>query len=312
MGSDTALDAVGDATGNVYVCGTFEASATVSDWKVVKFRAGTGTAAWTCTYSAPAAVHPGDMPLAIDIDGAGNLYVTGTSANASGVRDIVVMKVSPKGTRLWARRIDGPSHLSDQAVRIVAAPSGGVYLAAESWTGTAMNQLLLVRLTASGTYAWTTKWRTWHDPAITGLTDVEGLELDDAGNIYMTGSTWDPDVTDQRGYVQKRDGSGRLRWVRYYRPSGVEASAFYDLAVSSVGRVWVVGGVTPTGGTQDWLLARYETDGSRKWLSTFDTPSDHLADWANAVTLCGSKSLFAGGVMGTATNDDAGTAKYLR
>jgi hypothetical protein len=28
--------------------------------------------------------------------------------------------------------------------------------------------------------------------------------------------------------------------------------------------------------------------------------------------LCGTRGLFAGGVMGTATNDDAGTGKYLR
>jgi hypothetical protein len=92
----------------------------------------------------------------------------------------------------------------------------------------------------------------------------------------------------------------------------VAQSAFYDLAVSSVGRAWVVGTATPVTGTKDWLLARYESNGTRAWASIYDTPGDHLDDWANAVTLCGADKLFAGGVMGTSTNDDAGTAKYVR
>lgn len=310
-GSDTAIAAVGDAAGNIYACGTRWASATATDWKVIKFRAGTGARAWTCTYSSPAADHSGDMPLAMDRDGAGNLYVSGTSVNTGGGRDILVMKVSSTGKRLWTRRIDGPSHLADQGVAVVAAASGGAYVAAESWTGEAASRLLLVRLTGSGKYAWTSKWRTWHDAAITGLTSVSGLALDRAGNVYLAGYGWNPNITDSRGFVQKRGAGGRLMWVRTYRPAGVEQSAIYDFTVSAAGRVWVAGSATPTTGTRDWLLARYETNGDRAWVSVYDSPS-HLDDWANAVTLCGTKSLFAGGVVGTATNDDAATAKYLR
>jgi len=81
--------------------------------------------------------------------------------------------------------------------------------------------------------------------------------------------------------------------------------------VDSGGRAWVAGSATPAGGTQDWLLARYEANGKRAWTSTYDTPS-HLDDWVNAITLCGTRSLFAGGVMGTATFDDAGVGKFLR
>jgi hypothetical protein len=311
-GEDFALAADADAEGNVYVCGTRATSATSADWKVVKFHARTGTVAWVCTYTSPDAAHAGGMPIAMTVDDSGSVYVTGTSPNRLGSRDVLVIKVSPKGSLLWKRRIDGPSHLSDQGVAIAAAPSGGVYVAAESWTGTARNKLLLVRLSASGRYPWAGIWRTWRDTSIPGLNSVQGLELDGAGNLYLAGYTWDPNVNDSRGYIQKRAPDGRLRWAHFYRPSTVAQSAFYDLAVSSVGRAWVVGTATPVTGTKDWLLARYESNGTRAWASIYDTPGDHLDDWANAVTLCGADKLFAGGVMGTSTNDDAGTAKYVR
>jgi hypothetical protein len=309
---DVPLAAVADKAGNVYVCGTADGSSTSSDWKIVKFRAKNGTVAWAFTYTGPASDSSGDMPLAMDIDAAGNLYVSGTSANKAGIRDAVVLKVSPSGTRLWARRMDGPSHLEDEGGTIVAVPAGGAYVAVSSWTGAATNRLLLVRLTASGRYAWASKWKAWDDTKVAGITSTEGLALDDDGDLYVAGYSFDPNVTDQRGFVQKRSPNGALRWVRYYRPSGVEYSAFYDFAVSSIGRLWVAGVLKPTGGTEDWLLCRYESDGTRTWVSTYDTPS-HLADRAMAITLCGTKSLFAAGVMeGTASYDDAATAKYLR
>ncbi len=309
--SDVPVDAVGDAAGNVFVCGTADFSQNSSTWKVVKFRRGSGSVAWTLTYTGPAANTSGDMPLAMDRDAAGNLYVAGTSANKLGVRDIVVIKVSPTGKRLWARRIDGPSHLADEGVAVAARPEGGAYVACHSWTGTAQNQMLLVRLTASGSYAWTGTWKRWDDATVPGMTSVEGMDLDADGNVYVAGYSWDSGATDYRAFIQKRSPAGALRWVRYHRPAGVENSAFHGLAVSSVGRAWVAGTVIPAGGTQDWLVARYETDGKRAWVSSYDSTS-HLADWANALTLCGTRSLFVGGVMGTSTNDDAGTAKYLR
>ncbi len=312
VGVDVAIAAVADKAGNVYVCGTADGSSTSSDWSVVKFRAKNGTVAWAYTYAGPAADTSGDMPLAMDIDAAGNLYVSGTSDNKLGVRDAVVLKISPSGTRLWARRIDGPSHLEDEGGTIVAAPAGGAYVAVSSWTGTATNRLLLVRLTASGRYAWASKWKAWDDTKVAGITSTEGLALDGDGDLYVAGYSFDPNVTDQRGFVQKRSPGGSLRWVRYYRPAGVEYSAFFALAVSSAGRVWVAGNAKPTSGTDDWLLARYETNGTRAWVSTYDTPS-HLADRAMALTLCGTKSLFAAGVTeGTTSYDDAATAKYLR
>lgn len=312
VGVDVPIAAVADKAGNVYVCGTADGSSTSSDWKIVKFRARSGTVAWTYTYTGPAADTSGDMPLAMDIDAAGNLYVSGTSDNKAGLRDAVVVKVSPSDTRLWARRIDGPSHLADEGGTIIAAPTGGAYVAVSSWTGTATNRLLLVRLTASGRYAWASMWKGWDDTKVAGITSTEGLALDGDGDLYVAGYSFDPNVTDQRGFVQKRSPGGSPRWVRYYRPAGVEYSAFYDVAVSSAGRVWVAGAAKPTGGTEEWLLARYETNGGRAWVSTYDTPS-HPADRAMAITLCGTKSLFATGVMeGTASYDDAATAKYLR
>jgi hypothetical protein len=308
--SDYAEAAVCDTAGNVYVCGSSEVSPTVTDWQVVKFRAGSGSVAWTYTYSAPAATHNGDVPEAIAIDESGDLYVTGTSMNKAGNQDILVIKLSRGGKRQWARRIDGAAHLYDTGVALATPATGGVCVAGVTWTGTAVNSLLITRLSASGRYLWNGKWRTWHDAKISGITGVCGIKLDAQSNVYLAGYTWQ--AAGKRGFVQKRDASGHLRWVRYYRPAGVEYSAFYDFTVSSAGRVWVAGVVKPSGDTEDWLLARYETDGTRNWLSTFDTPGSSLADWATAVTLCGTKALFVGGVMGTATNDDAGTAKYLR
>ncbi len=309
--ADVPVAAVMDAAGSVCVCGAADASTAGSTWKVVKFRAGNGSVAWSYTYRGPGADTSADTPLAMDIDASGNLYVSGCSRSKAGDRDIVVVRISPKGKRIWTRRIDGPSHLDDEGVALVAIPKGGAYVAAHSWTGVTRSRLLLVRISAAGRCTWPGKWKRWNDAKVLGRTSVEGIDMDAAGNVYVAGYSRNPLTTDSRAFVQKRAPNGRLRWVRYHRPPGIERSAYYALVASSAGRVWVGGSALTSTGRGEWLVARYETDGRRVWTAGDSSPATR-AGRVTAITLAGTKTLFVGGVVETTASIDAAMAKYLR
>jgi hypothetical protein len=135
------------------------------------------------------------------------------------------------------------------------------------------------------------------DHALDGIVDV--VEAPN-GSLYAAGGTNDDWASGAELLLLKqRPSAGAGSWTLQWD--------------GPAGGVWVAGAVKETGGGEDWLLARHQPNGARRWLRTYHTPVDHLDDRVNAITLCGTRSLFVGGVIGTATHtDDAGTAKYLR
>ena len=105
-------------------------------------------------------------------------------------------------------------------------------------------------------------------------------------------------IPDDRLACVRAEGApnGRLRWVRYYRPPGIERSAYYALVASSAGRVWVGGSALTSTGREEWLVARYETDGRRVWTAGDSSPATR-AGRVTAITLAGTGASYRDGVV---------------
>ena len=82
-----------DGSGNVYVAGySLGAGINDSDYATVKYD-GSGTEQWVARYNGPGS--GADVPMAMAIDGSGNVYVTGWSIGlGTGVSDIATIKYS--------------------------------------------------------------------------------------------------------------------------------------------------------------------------------------------------------------------------
>jgi hypothetical protein len=143
---DEAIDVVIDGYGNAIVCGTTENSSGTSAWVVRKYNR-SGDKKWTWTFDGSPTHN--DLPREMVVDGANNIYVTGTGYVNSKAYAYTV-KLSPKGAKLWTRRYAGPEATYGNAMGIARCPSGGIYVGGNTSTAATGVDMFLLRYTAAG------------------------------------------------------------------------------------------------------------------------------------------------------------------
>ncbi len=305
---DYLTGAACDAAGNVYACGMSVVGTSQYDAAVVKFRASDGKRMWKYVYAGPWTPQGRNWAHAIAVDASGNAYIAGQSDDSAGMPDILVMKLSPKGRVVWMRRVDGPAHLADYAEKI-ALRGSTVYVAAESSPVANSTSVMLLKYSTSGRRTWT---RTWQDaPGIT-VSEIRALAVDGQGDPIVAGASLKA-TPFSKAFLVSWTPSGHQRWAKtYWKTATAENAEFNAIAVDGSGRIWAAGSIGTSGSTQDALLVRYSSSGTRAWTRTFDG-DDHGDDWFNVVALWGKGSLFAGGVMSTTAGSmDVLGARYTR
>jgi hypothetical protein len=135
-GTDLPKRLIGDAAGNVYVTGS---SSRLSgrggqDYATIKYDAD-GTELWVARFSPPGVLGATSSEASdLDIDAAGNVYVTGRSYvfGSAGFDDYVTIKYDPGGQEVWQALYNGPRGLFDGAAAIVVDTAGSVYVTGNS------------------------------------------------------------------------------------------------------------------------------------------------------------------------------------
>jgi hypothetical protein len=232
---------------------------------------------------------PGDPSWGADVevDAAGNVYVTGNRSNGANA-DVVTVSYAPDGSRRWAATFDAGDDESTvsfaQALQVDAA--GRVYVAASThvlaydatgqlrWVIERFNAAITLRgeelvitsppagtevVDASGA-------RRWHSPtgglhvAIAPGGDVLLASIDLGGTST---ADWDLRVVRLRA-----DGS--LLWSRRYDNGHEDSPA--DLAVDGSGAVYVTGTSRSRYGLfgvyrPDYLTLKYDAAGTLVWTA---------------------------------------------
>jgi hypothetical protein len=296
-----------DRAGNVYACGVNDNGGGSTYWIVMKLRASDGKRLWVHVSIGPKGTKLRNAPEAMVVDARGDAYVTGYSDNPKGDQDLLTIKYSPRGTSYWVRRTDGAAHKNDFGTDIVLR-DGHVYVVGQTQTAGAGTKVILLRYTPGGRRDWTSTWRS----AAGTSPQVSGFAVDGSGNSFVAGSSLHG-TPDSKAFLASWTTRGHLRWAKtYWKVTTGEAAAYYGVAADSRGRVWAAGTIGTPGSTQDALLVRYKTTGSRQWVRTFDG-DEHQDDWFNAVSLWGSGALFAGGATSTTAGDyDVLATQYVR
>ena len=306
---DMANDVAVDATGNTYVTGKCETPGTGIDYLTVKYSP-SGQELWRVRYDGDA--HGDDIPVALKIDGLGNILVTGMSASPAlfpvgetGVSryDYATVKYNSSGDQLWVARYNGPGNRSDIPAAMVLDASGNVYITGQSDVDSSLGgswkaEVATVRYNADGNEEWVSRY-----PLSNGSLDEAGsIAVDDSGNIYVgaTRHSYDPQwVPYARLMTIRYNPLGIQQWVAWIPADSSFFAEAVTIAVSRGDGVYMAGFTDHTGSTQTSpaLVAKYNFAGQLQWLRSFpDTPS--VAHRASTLKMDGQGNIIVAGVGG--------------
>jgi hypothetical protein len=291
-----------DGAGNVYVTGYSYGIGTLSDYATVKYDAD-GNELWVARYDGPASSY--DIALAIALDGAGNVYVTGGSRGVGTDYDYATVKYDADGNELWVARYNGPGNSSDQASAIALDASGNVYVTGESTGVGRAYDYATVKYDADGNELWVARY---HGPV--NFDDVAtAIAIGPAGNVYVTGSSFGVGTGYDYATV-KYDADGNQLWVARYNGPGNQNDLAYAIALDAAGNVHVTGGTFSFETDSDYATVKYDADGNELWAARYNGPGNSYdAAFGIAVDAAG-KVYVTGGSVGVGTGEDYATVKY--
>jgi hypothetical protein len=267
---DEARAIARDVDGSLYVCGF-----SVQSWGApINGHAGDrdvfaakldadGYVVWNTFLGGPNE----DVSWAVVLDGDDHLLIAGNSLGSwgspvdsyTGSWDAFAAELDTAGNLLW-NTFMGTDEGLDYVLDAASDGAGSFYLAGDStvkswgaplspFLGSELENIFVVKLDASG-------HRTWN--TFLGGADLadygEGIALDGAGNIYVTGSSyasWGTPLHPHSGgaetdiYMAKLGNAGNLLWNTFYGSANRDES--YDIFVDAFGSIYLAGR-----GIQNW------------------------------------------------------------
>nr|HPI08287.1 SBBP repeat-containing protein [Saprospiraceae bacterium] len=233
---------VTDASGNIYVCGSsnatfgtpINAKSGAYDGILVKYNS-SGVRQWHTFFGGSG----DDFAFGIDLDPSGNIYISGSSAASWGTPlnafsadpDGLVIKFNSSGVRQWHTFFG--AGFGENAYAIAVDASGNAYVTGNSQTnwGTPVEPYtggtdgIVLKYNTSGA-------RQWHSFFGGGNNGDrgQGIALDASNNVYITGfsgQSWGSPIVapagGSDGIVAKYNGStGDLVWNTYFGSSGAD------------------------------------------------------------------------------------------
>ncbi|MFQ6103255.1 MAG: SBBP repeat-containing protein [Candidatus Glassbacteria bacterium] len=172
-----------DTSGCVYVTGYTYSIQSKWDYATVKYETD-GSELWRHTHNGPA--NGNDYARAVTVDQEGNAYVTG-SVNTNWIyHDYATIKYDTDGNELWISYYDGSTQGAETPNAIALDAEGNIYVTGDS-RGTGIgSDFATVKYDTEGNEEWVIRYNGEADDN----DHVEAMALDENGNLYLTGHSW--------------------------------------------------------------------------------------------------------------------------
>jgi hypothetical protein len=280
-----------DSAGNVYVAADTN-NGTNYDISLFKYDS-SGTLLWHEIYDGT----DSDQAVALGVDGAGNVYVTGRSYGAgayAGTNDnFVVIKYNSSGVQQWAQPYDNGNRIDDPTGLVVDS-SGNSYVTGTSCTNSATCTFLTVKYDSAGTVQWA---QPFDNGGASILSKAVGIGTDSSGNIYVSGTV--SGGSDDIATVMYDSAGTQLGDVIFDGGTNDRAVA---MKTDGAGNVYITGYVYIAGSPAIVALKYSFTAagvGTLQWKQTYSSLPEALP---TAMAIDGSGNVYITGVVGSSTD----------
>ena len=264
--TDKPCALVVDDTGNVYVAGYAKGIGTAPrDYVTIKYNS-FGDSIWVNLYDGPWGGD--DYPVGLLLDDANNVYVAGASRGIDATFDYATIKYDDKGDTLWVRHLNGPWADNDYPAAFTIDDSSNVYITGITSLPWTKEDYMTVKYNSLGD----TSWVRLYDHA--GESDsATAIATDQAGNIYVTGMSWD--YTTRFDYATvKYDASGTELWVSRFNGLADSTDIAVAITADSGGDIYVTGASWTAGSGYDIVTVKYNSTGDTIWTRLYNGSSN--------------------------------------
>ena len=276
-----------DGGGNIYVTGTdFAGNDPLGEGDIVTIKYNPlGSQQWVARFNGATSESDGATGIAADADG--NSYVTG-STRISGINtDYVTIKYNTDGTQLWMAQYGGAAAQGDTSAAITIDNSGNVYVLGTDQKIPYDYDYLTIKYSSTGQTQWTVRY----DGKGHGNDWPASLDVDQSGNVYVTGQSIGSNYTWDIATV-KYSASGVKQWAKTYDGTGHGDDIGNAVKVDQSGNVYV-GGATAAGSSNlNYTTIKYNSLGHKDELpdSGNDEANTLLQNYPNpfssSTTIC--------------------------
>jgi len=207
----------------------------------------------------------------------------------------------------WATYYNA-ADLDDEAHAITVDSSGYIYVTGESALPSDVDgDYATVKYDSNGNELWVARY---DGPAGT-YDEAYAIVVDEAGNVYVTGSSSVTGILDDYATV-KYDSNGNELWVAHYDSPAGEQDHASAITLDNFGNVYVTGASRDGGHSwdQDYATVKYDSNGNEVWAVRYKGPGADY-DVAHAIAVDQALNVYVTGVShGGGSSHDYATIKY--
>jgi len=308
-GDDEANAVRVDDAGNVFATGYTDGGNSNLDFLTVKYSA-SGTLIWSRIYNNALAYHD-DVAVAMALDSAANIYVTGISDQSittASNNDYATVKYDSSGNEIFAALKNGFGNDKDEAVAVVADNNGNCYVTGRSDSGSD-DDYITIKYNGTGTVQWTKLYDGGN-----GDDRAAGLVLTPAGEIVVTGRA--DAGSDDNIVTICYSAAGTQMWLKSFNGSASANDRPSAISTDASGNIFIAGqsDADPSFSTNyDFVTVKYSSTGTFQWAS-YKAGSGGGEDSPEAITTDANGNVFTAGRFDaditSGVNDDMMVVKY--